>query len=167
MARLKSHMKLHEEDKPFICDVCGKRYHDQNAVKLHMVGHLEVLPFPCTYCDKRFRHKGLLNVSRCELFVVCLLNKWIKQINVVIFQVHIRTHTGYRPYACEHCSYAATSSANLRNHTLRKHGIDLHSIFFLSRIKVLLKIIFAFKQVSIWEEELVKRFNYQTSHYNS
>lgn len=90
-------MKLHEADKPFICDVCGKRYHDQNAVKLHMVGHLEVLPFPCTYCDKRFRHKGLLNV-------------------------HVRTHTGYRPYACEHCSYAATSSANLRNHTLRKHG---------------------------------------------
>lgn len=56
-------MKLHEEDKPFICDVCGKRYHDQNAVKLHMVGHLEVLPFACTYCDKRFRHRGLLNVS--------------------------------------------------------------------------------------------------------
>lgn len=63
LARLKSHLKLHDDDKPFICDVCGKRYHDQNAVKLHMVGHLEVLPFPCTYCDKRFRHKGLLNVS--------------------------------------------------------------------------------------------------------
>lgn len=87
-------MKLHDEDKPFICDVCGKRYHDQNAVKLHMVGHLEVLPFPCTYCDKRFRHKGLLNVSWMACALYRANNYWIE-----IFLLSFRWH--YSRFTCE------------------------------------------------------------------
>lgn len=61
--KFKSHVKIHEKEKPFKCTKCHRCYHDETALKLHQVAHLPVLPFSCEYCHKRFRHKGLLNVN--------------------------------------------------------------------------------------------------------
>ena len=52
-------------------------------------------PLYCTRCGKLFR---------CQNEI----------------RLHIYTHTGERPYKCEHCSYAFASKSNLRRHTCLK-----------------------------------------------
>ncbi|KFD48971.1 hypothetical protein M513_10123 [Trichuris suis] len=89
---LYTHKKTHG-DRQFQCPLCPKKFTLKNYVKLHIrqVHKKESKEHPCTVCGKVFGYVGSL-------------------------QVHMRTHTGERPYKCSYCEKAFTSRGNLQCH---------------------------------------------------
>lgn len=53
-SHVQSHMAL------FTCDVCGKSFKQKGTLKTHMIVHQKERPFGCGYCKKRFKLKSHL-----------------------------------------------------------------------------------------------------------
>uniref|UniRef100_A0A3Q2QM78 Zinc finger protein OZF-like n=1 Tax=Fundulus heteroclitus TaxID=8078 RepID=A0A3Q2QM78_FUNHE len=83
-------------DKPFGCDVCGKRFKRRTHIKLHMMIHTGKTEHSCDVCSKGFKDKTSL-------------------------LTHMRLHTGERPFACHDCGKRFHAKGILKAH-LKVHS---------------------------------------------
>ncbi|XP_048003112.1 zinc finger protein 182-like [Leguminivora glycinivorella] len=81
-----------------VCDVCGRAYNSNAALRYHQRRHTGEKPYACTICPKKFTMPMFL-------------------------QIHMRTHTGERPYECPHCPKAFTNKAALIRHDRVHTGV--------------------------------------------
>lgn len=54
---LEKHILTHENEKPYICEICGQTYKQKTSFNVHMKMHDGLKPYTCIHCDKSFTQK--------------------------------------------------------------------------------------------------------------
>lgn len=124
---LRTHMKLHSEVKPspkFVCETCGKEFPAMSKLKKHSLTHSGIKPFACSLCVKTFsqacnlkKHTTAVhpeNIVDPDLFVCgfCQKEFHVKER----LKMHMRIHSGVRPYKCTMCSMNFCRPSQLKFH---------------------------------------------------
>ncbi|XP_008297237.1 zinc finger protein 271-like [Stegastes partitus] len=63
---MKTHMKLHTEERPFFCSICGQKCLYKSHLKIHMRTHTGEKPFVCPICGKKYAHKASMQSHMSE-----------------------------------------------------------------------------------------------------
>ena len=88
-----------EQKDVYACDECGQTFSAKSSLRHHKVyNHSNAdKPFACPHCDRGFKSSENL-------------------------KIHVRTHTGEKPYNCDLCGYASSDPSNFRKHQKNHHN---------------------------------------------
>ncbi|RZC33208.1 zf-H2C2 2 domain containing protein [Asbolus verrucosus] len=122
-----------EDDNKYQCDLCHKSFISKNGIiwhkQLHSALKLDLSKdserFPCPYCPMIYEKKPSLIdhmkwkhnrcVKRTRQSTMCdVCGQQCK--SKADFKIHMRTHSGEKPYKCETCNRGFITSSNLMSH---------------------------------------------------
>lgn len=120
--RMHAHRRLHLSED-FVCEICGSRQRNKQALRDHIRKHSGEKPFACSLCDRRFASNSLLNEHKAchetERKHVCdVCGKSFNRPKALYH--HKPLHLGVKKFVCKLCGAAYAQAAGLSAH-MRKH----------------------------------------------
>ncbi|XP_050301051.1 zinc finger protein OZF-like [Anthonomus grandis grandis] len=109
----------------FECGICGKAFFGSSDLNKHMRIHTDERPFVCGECHLSFRQAGTLKNHitsiHCKLnnFFACELCGRTFALKDRL-KLHMRRHTGEKPYSCELCPKKFARKSEVSQH-MRVH----------------------------------------------
>nr|pir hypothetical protein Y38H8A.6 - Caenorhabditis elegans [Caenorhabditis elegans] len=82
--------------KPFVCEICGKGFHQNGNYKNHRLTHEDTKKFSCSICSRAFHQSYNL-------------------------AFHMFTHEEHKPFTCHVCSKGFCRNFDLKKHLRKMH----------------------------------------------
>ncbi|XP_055321205.1 gastrula zinc finger protein XlCGF52.1-like [Sitodiplosis mosellana] len=112
-------MLKHTGEKPHGCTLCPKRFEEKRNLLGHMKAHVQEFLFHCLGClqgfdgkEEKTEHESNCKIRRFECHL-CKESFGSQKAHLVI---HMRVHSGDKPFECEECFKQFTLNSSLNKH---------------------------------------------------
>lgn len=125
----RNHMITHIEERPFKCDLCGKKYKQKQLLEFHMIGnHQSERKLRCTFCNfmaGSFKELNKHRQDHLQKYQCLKCDKIFKERRHA--KTHFdSTHLKLQNYQCLVCDKTMVSEKNVKFHlkSVHKASID-------------------------------------------